>query len=234
MTGHPITNDTRTALLAGLGFSVAMGATAFLLPAGLDELLRPTGTSSAVTAFVREHQSAMLASRLLEGVAGLALLVFVGGLFARTRRADGSVNPFALTAVLGAVLTIAASFGKLAVGVAFVRLAESGVSLELLRGTHELERAFMNFLALAQGLFWASASVTLLREQVGPRWLAVLGLVGSALLFVSTVQILDPSHPLGIAGALVFPLFATWMLSAPIVLSRRPASRGEAPLTSHA
>ena len=227
MTNQPHeTQDIRAALLAGLGFTVAMGAGAFLIPGDPTPFLESGRSTQAVMEWVRAHHGALVTTRYLEGIAGDASVVFLGGFLRRVRGEDDRLNPFAFTAALGGVLTIAVSFAKLAAGVTFVRLAEAGVSVDALQVTHELSLTLMDFLALAQALFWGAASLALLRSAVGPRWLAILGLVGSMARLVSTAQIFEPRHPLGAAGALVFPLFATWMISAPIVLSRVRSSRG--------
>ena len=213
------------ALLSGIAFTMLMFVAGFLVSPPRPDL---DASSVAIQAWTRDNRGALLADRYLEAAADALFLVFLGGLYAALGRREGGGAPFASAALGAGVATIVVSLAKLGAGVAFVRLAAGGVAPDALRALHTLSSALQEMLAFPQGTFLLSASLAMLGGRALPRWVGVLGVVGAAALFLSTGTVFDPESPLGIAGFLVFPLFAVWMLATNIILLRRPRARHSA------
>ncbi len=221
---------SRIALACGFGFAILMFFAGFVF-----DLPRPdlSASSETIRSWAQAHQTIILVNRYLQLLAGVCFVVFAAGLYDALRRAErmaregGMLGLLAFGAAAGTTLIGSV---KIAADVAFVRLAADGTSPDVLRALKLLAATSQDLLAFQQGIFWAAASIALLRTRLLPRWIGALGVVGAALIFVSTASVLDPENPLGIAGFFVFPLFATWMLATPATLlwrarAARPASQ---------
>ncbi len=212
----------RVAAGSGLAFGGLMFAAGFLF-----ELPRPdlSASSEAIQRWAQANQTAILTNRYLQLLAGLCFVVFAAGLYDAIRGARRGADLLGLVALAAAVATGVSGSVKIGADLAFLRLALDGGAPEVLRALKLLAAASQDILGFWQGLFWLAASLAILRTGVAPRWTAILGLVGTAALALSTATVIDPESPLGIAGFLVFFLFTAWMVATPVSLLLRSRTR---------
>lgn len=219
----------RLALASGLAFAALMFAAGFVFSVPRIEW---GGSGEAVRAWLEAHAGTSLVNSYLQAAAGACFIFFATGLYSALRRAEGGGTVLALASLAGGVATGVMGYVRLAHALALVRYGRAGGPADVLQALDISAYATQEMLAFTQGIFWLAASLAMVRTRVAPRWIGVLGLVGSAALFVSTATVLDEQHPLGIAGFVVFVLFTAWMLATTISLllrsrTRRPAGQAQ-------
>ena len=216
----------RAALAGGLAFAFLMFTSVFVVGAPQPDL---RGTGETLRAWAVGNHTALVLSSYLQLAADACFLFFLAGLYVALRRAEGGSGLLAHAALAGGIATITVSFVRLAGSVAFIYVAEGGSTPEVLRALDMLTTTTQGLLAFPQGVFWAAASLAMLRTRVVPRWIGILGAVGAVALFTSTGLAFDPESALGLVAFLAFPLFATWMLATTITLLRRAGAPRTAP-----
>jgi hypothetical protein len=214
----------RLALGSGLLFAaVQIAATAFMIYF-FSTTHPPVDASPAEAARGFADAAAMVAAGSYLYVLQVPFwLVFLGGLAAVLRRAEGRDGPLT-PAVLGAGITIAVtvSLGSLvsATTPTIGLLGGDGAVVKALDGLTPLALALSGF---PRAVLLGAVAVLLLRSQIAPRW---IGWTGAALVLVSlasTGTLVTPAlFPVTALGAL---LFVAWVAALSVALVRRKPAR---------
>jgi len=206
---------TRTAALAPLtGVVFAILAVVALFISGD----RPDADASAEAAvqFWTDNATANNVGALLEALAAVALLFFGASLWRALRRGEGNGGLLPLAAMGGGVVA-AAGFGVDAA----IRIAAADVAGEVDPVvTQTISAVWVNYgtpivIGIATLIF--AASLSALRTQVIPLWLAWIGIVISVALFT----------PIGFFASLAAFL---WVVVVSAALWRHEAAGGAAPV----
>jgi hypothetical protein len=209
-------NDTRTGGFAGIAF-VALTVLWAIIFATAD---RPSYNSAdeAVTEFWSDsgNRRLLLLADFALGLAGVALLWFLGSFRVVLRRAEGEPARLATIAFAGGVVLSALLFVKNAIegGIALALEFDQGFTLDpdVFRGLNAVFLGLLIHEGLAAAVFVGAASFLVLRTRVFPRW---LGWVGLAFTVVALLSWLVPGLPL--------VLVLAWILAASLLMLRRPA-----------
>jgi hypothetical protein len=208
-------NDTRSGAFAGIAF-VALAVLWAIVLATAD---RPSYNSAddAVTEFWTDsgNRRLVLLADLALGLAGVALLWFLGSFRVVLRRAEGEPARLATIAFAGGVVLSALLFVKNAIegGIALALEFEQGFTLDpdVYRALNAIFLGLLIHEGLAAAVLIAAASLLVLRTHVFPRW---LGWTGFAVAVVALLSWLVPGLPL--------VLVLAWILAASVVMLRRP------------
>jgi hypothetical protein len=208
-------NDTRSGAFAGIAF-VALAVLWAIVLATAD---RPSYNSAddSVTEFWTDsgNRRLVLLADLALGLAGVALLWFLGSFRVVLRRAEGEPARLATIAFAGGVVLSALLFVKNAIegGIALALEFEQGFTLDpdVYRALNAIFLGLLIHEGLAAAVLIAAASLLVLRTHVFPRW---LGWTGLAVAVVALLSWLVPGLPL--------VLVLAWILAASVVMLRRP------------
>jgi hypothetical protein len=209
-------NDTRSGAFAGIAF-VALAVLWAIVLATAD---RPSYNSAddAVTEFWTDsgNRRLVLLADLALGLAGVALLWFLGSFRVVLRRAEGEPARLATIAFAGGVVLSALLFVKNSIegGIALALEFEQGFTLDpdVYRALNAIFLGLLIHEGLAAAVLIGAASLLVLRTRVFPRW---LGWTGLAVALVALVSWLIPGLPL--------VLVLAWILAASVVMLRRPS-----------
>jgi hypothetical protein len=209
-------NDTRSGGFAGLAF-VALTVLWAIVFATAD---RPSYNSAddAVTEFWSDsgNRRLLLLADIAVGLAGVALLWFLGSFRVVLRRAEGEPARLATIAFVGGVVLATLLFVKNAIegGIALALEFEQGFTLDpdVFRALNAVFLGLLIHEGLAAAVLVGAASLLVLRTRVFPRW---LGWAGLAVAVIALLSWLIPGLPL--------VLVLAWILAASIVMLRRPA-----------
>jgi hypothetical protein len=209
-------NDTRSGAFAGIAFV----ALAVLWGIVLATAGRPSYNSAddAVTDFWTDsgNRRLLLLADFALGLAGVALLWFLGSFRVVLRRAEGEPARLATIAFAGGVVLSALLFVKNAIegGLALALEFEQGFTLDpdVFRALNAVFLGLLIHEGLAAAVLVGAASLLVLRTRVFPRW---LGWTGLAVALVALLSWLVPGLPL--------VLVLAWILAASVVMLRRPA-----------
>jgi hypothetical protein len=226
------------ASLAGIGFVLAALAVNFVyvraglpLPTSGENLLEVTDSYAALA-------DALKGPSVIAPALWLCTTLFAAGLLSMSWRTGSEERAWALVGFAGILLQNATftSVEALRFGMATAAIHDPG-SVSGLWGLSNVLFGFNQvFLAMAM-LGFTIAGV---RAKRIPGWHAVLGYVGAALLFTSSLASpynVDGANPLGPLGLIGWFLWATWIVAYSITLLRhqRQDSSDEAddgPLTA--
>lgn len=209
-------NDTRSGAFAGIAF-VALAVLWAIVLATAD---RPSYNSAddAVTEFWTDsgNRRLLLLADLALGLAGVALLWFLGSFRVVLRRAEGEPARLATIAFAGGVVLSALLFVKNSIegGIALALEFEQGFTLDpgVYRALNAIFLGLLIHEGLAAAVLIGAASLLALRTRVFPRW---LGWTGLAAALVALLSWLIPGLPL--------VLVLAWILAASVVMLRRPS-----------
>ncbi len=171
--------------------------------------------------------SALQAASYLRGLGAMCFLAFLGGLLGILHRAENGANsrfPVALgSGITFVTLVLMAQVGWLSLA----SVTALGSTPESRRALEELAKLALGLAQLPAAVFVATASATMLRARVAPRWVGWLGLAAAVMQGVGTV---GHNNALGLFGLIGFVLFLMWTLATSVVLLLRsrapqPASR---------
>jgi hypothetical protein len=173
----------RAAAIAGVLFSVLMGASLILARLAIPAPHRDTGTWMIDPA----RQNAVRLAVHLAPFAGIAFLWFIGVLRNRIGTLE---DKFFATVFLGSgLLFVASLFASAAFSGALVETMASG-HIDLVKsGVYYLARqligAFLNVFAIKMaGVFIVSTSMIVLRTAILPRWVAFFGFACAVVLLL--------------------------------------------------
>jgi hypothetical protein len=206
-------NDTRSGAFAGIAF-VALAVLWAIVLATAD---RPSYNSAddAVTEFWTDsgNRRLVLLADLALGLAGVALLWFLGSFRVVLRRAEGEPARLATIAFAGGVVLSALLFVKNAIegGIALALEFEQGFTLDpdVYRALNAIFLGLLIHEGLAAAVLIGAASLLVLRTRVFTRW---LGWTGLAVALVALLSWLVPGLPLVLA--------LVWILVASVLMLR--------------
>jgi hypothetical protein len=209
-------NDTRSGGFAGIAF-VALTVLWAIIFATAD---RPSYNSAddAVTEFWGDsgNRRLLLFADLALGLAGVALLWFLGGFRVVLRRAEGEPARLATIAFAGGVVLATLLFAKNAVegGIALALEFEQGFTLDpdVFRALNAVFLGLLIHEGLAAAVLVGASSLLVLRTRVFPSW---LGWAGLAVAVIGLLSWLVPGLPL--------VLVLAWILAVSVLMLRRPA-----------
>jgi hypothetical protein len=206
-------NDTRSGAFAGIAF-VALAVLWAIVLATAD---RPSYNSAddAVTEFWTDsgNRRLVLLADLALGLAGVALLWFLGSFRVVLRRAEGEPARLATIAFAGGVVLSALLFVKNAIegGIALALEFEQGFTLDpdVYRALNAIFLGLLIHEGLAAAVLIGAASLLVLQTRVFTRW---LGWTGLAVALVALLSWLVPGLPLVLA--------LVWILVASVLMLR--------------
>ncbi|MDP9457013.1 MAG: hypothetical protein CYG60_16495 [Actinobacteria bacterium] len=148
------------------------------------------------------------------------LLLFLGGLYAVLRRAEGGSGALAVSAFgAGIAMSMIWPIGLVIAGGVATGIAEAGgdaITAFNLDGMAPLSLALSAF---PRTVLLGAASLVLLGSGIAPRWIGWTGLALGALSFISTGMLVSGAmFPLLMLGTL---LFVVWILALCVALLRR-------------
>jgi hypothetical protein len=208
-----ISRGGRSAGWAGIAF-VALSTVWAVLQVALSppELGRSTRQEFASFYGDQSNRISLILAALALGLAGFALLWFIGGLSTVLRRAEADVETLAATAIVGGTVLAALLFVFNAVQVAVPWALEESDFFRLDPSAAQLFEGLSYLLAihgaLAAAAFVGATSQVFRRARIHPTWLAWGGLVIAALNFLLAV----PIH--GVSLVLVLP----WVLIVSVLM----------------
>lgn len=192
-------------------------------------LLMGTGTPDAsassadLTSYFLTHRSAHLVQPyLIDGVAGVAVLIFAASLANVFRRFDDSQNATLRSVLLGAgmaaasVSLVQAGFQEALVNPAVLAAGDGSIRTILV-----LINTTDTFKLLALALFSGAASALILRTNALSRWLGWLGVVLSLALLIGGLSFLLNSPLLLSVLFASLPLLLVWVGALSVAILRR-------------
>jgi hypothetical protein len=209
-------NGTREGGLAGIVFVALTVLWAIVFAtAG-----RPSYNSAddAVTEFWSDsgNRRLLLLADIAVGLAGVALLWFLGSFRVVLRRAEGEPARLATIAFVGGVVLSALLFVKNAIegGIALALEFEQGFTLDpdVYRALNAVFLGLLIHEGFAAAVLVGAASLLVLRTRAFPRW---LGWTGLAIALLALLSWLIPGVPL--------VLVLAWILVASVLMLRRSA-----------
>lgn len=179
---------------------------------------------AALSAFIADHRSAILAQSLLFVLSAAAYLWFLGSL--RSFLLGGESGSGRLTGVaFGAGLVWAGmNIAGQAPQIVLTLPAERGMAPGLARAVEDLGFVMLGLANLPMAVLLAAVAVVTLRTGVLPRWLGWLAVVAGAAAFTLTFGVAQASGPLAPSGWLTYALYPAtliWLLPAPFVMIHR-------------
>lgn len=215
------TNGTRWLFLSGLVFVVAW-VIGLLLE--LDSPA-PTASYAQLKTYYLAHQAVqVIQPYLIDGVAGLAFLVFAVALSAVLRAGEGDNATFINTSanvVFGAGIAAASvSLVQAALGemLAFHAVLADPAGTLIVFGMLNVADTFK---MLAIALLSATAGILILRLRALPAWLGWLGIVLSVLLVVGGLSFPLASAALYDVLYVALPVLLVWVGALSVVMLRR-------------
>ena len=207
----------------GISARLAAGSGAFFVVAAIvgNQLAAsgaPEGTDgpAALAYLQRDPTPVNAAGFVLEILGFAALLVFVGYLYRKLRRAEGADGWVAEVACAAGVAGIAVKLGSIAPIAAGVNRRDE-LTVELARTLVDLNDAAFVVFGLLFGIFVTAASAASSAYRMVPRWLGWIGVVLGTLAFgAGVVGIVAPDsyNPLAFVGGLVWTLVLSGILTA--------------------
>ncbi|HYI14031.1 MAG TPA: hypothetical protein VEX37_01470 [Thermomicrobiales bacterium] len=220
-TSHATSTDwERLAMLAGIGFIVALLASIFSAPslAGSDATLAEFADRYAA------DSSQHLTSTAMTGVAAVFFLGFLGGLASLLRRSEDSPGVLSLVAIGSGVASIVLVLAAQATYAAAALVADvEGIQPDVVRGLDTVVFTLMQFSGFPRVAFLGAAALIMLRSANAPNWLGWLALAGAIVGAIGLGGVSDyyGESILGLFAFLGVILFAVWILATSVVYLRR-------------
>ena len=186
----------------------------------------PLDSPQTITTYYSQHrQLAMLQAYLVDGVAGIALVVFGAGLWSAFSPLEGERRPGAsvvlgMAIVAGAVSLVQGLFTQVLAD----HLAASG-DATVIRTLYDLNTEGDTYKLLAVGVFLVAVALFIFRTHALPVWLAWLAVVLGPLLMVAGWTFLVPEGAQYVAYAILLVVLLVWVAAVGVVCSDlRPAA----------
>jgi len=204
------------AAAGGILFVVMQLAGQMLIQIGGAEPAFAAPVDEIVSFFNNRNAQTAAAGGVLSFLSLIALLWFLGALYAQLRRHEEEPAWMSLAAFGAGLVGVAVILSSAGWELALFRL-EDGLDPQIARLLFDQGNySFANFwVALAAFLF--TAGISIIRDGALPRWLGWFGLVVALLLLVARVFWTVPSN----AMFLPYALFWVWLIAASIGLIRR-------------
>jgi len=180
-------------------------------------------SSADLAAHFLAHRSAhLIQSYLIDGVAGVAVLIFAGSLASVFRKFDDSQNATLTSVLLGAgVATASVSLVQAGLQEVLVNPDVLAAGDGSIRTILVLINTTDTFKLLALALFSGAASALILRTHALPRWLGWLGAALSAALIIGGLSFLLDSPALLSVLFASLPLLLVWVGAVSVAILQR-------------
>jgi hypothetical protein len=189
----------------------------------------PLGASAAErAAFYAQHWGTLPVANYLYLLPVPFFLLFVRGLFAALRRAEGGAGVLTV-ATCGAGIALAMTWPSgIVVAHTGQSMARDGLEPVAVVAFDGVAQHALTLSGFPRAVLLGGAALLLLQAAIGPRWLAWVGLALAAAALVGTATLVLPElYPVAALGAALFDL---WLLAISGLLLRRPATApAEAP-----
>lgn len=197
-----------------IGLAIGMGTSA---PA-------PTDSVSTIGAYFSSHgEAAMIQAYLLDGIAGVSLIVFAAALRSALRRFEGE------SATVSSILFgtgVAAGTISLLQGLFTQVLADHVAAIgnpATIRTLYDLNTEGDTYKLLALGVFLGAAAILVFRTGALPRWLGWVGAVLAPALVVAGWNFALSTAAQFAAYAVLLLVLLVWMAAVSVVSLRRAA-----------
>ncbi len=180
-----------------------------------------SASATELTAYFATHQSAhLIQSYLIDGIAGIALLVFTASLVAFFQKADD--NTTLQNVILGAGIA-AGSVSLVQAGLQEVLINRDVLTAggELIRMLLVLINTTDTFKLLALALLSGGTSALNFRTHSMPQWLGWLGVILSLTLIIGGLNFILNSPILLYVLFVSLPLLLLWVGGISVVILRR-------------
>jgi hypothetical protein len=175
-----------------------------------------------VFSFFRDNQDALKVGSYLNGLAAVAFLWFLGSLWARMRRAEGTGSRVSVIALVGGLGALVLAFVGNAVNAYLALYVGSlGSSAKTL---YLLGVVFLAFSSFFLAVFTSATSVVILRYRFVERWMGWIGEVVAALWIIAGIGVADDNTTIFTVGFIAFLLWAVWLLVLAVLLLTREAA----------
>jgi len=182
----------------------------------------PTDSPSTIGAYFSSHREvAMIQAYLLDGIAGVALIVFAAALRSALRRFEGesatvSSVLFGAGIAVGTVSLLQGLFTQVLAD----RVAAMG-DAGAIRTLYDLNTEGDTYKLLALGVFLVAVALLVFRTQALPRWLGwVAAVLGPLLTIAGWNFALSPAAQYVVYAVLLLVLLA-WVAAVSVVSFRR-------------
>jgi hypothetical protein len=182
----------------------------------------PTDSTSTIGAYFSSHREiAMIQAYLLDGIAGVALIVFAAALRSALRRFEGE------SATISSVLFgagVAAGTVSLLQGLFTQVLADSVAAMgnaAAIRTLYDLNTEGDTYKLLALGVFLGAAALLVFRTRALPRWLGWVAAVLAPLLVIAGWNFALSASAQYAAYAVLLVLLLLWVTAVSVVSFRR-------------
>jgi hypothetical protein len=170
----------------------------------------PDASDEEVLAHYREYRPQVLIAIYLHGVALIAYLFFIAGLWSVFQGAEGGIGRVAILAVVGGVgVNTVIAFSHVVQGTIAYSVAPSG-NLAITRALHDIVAMAHTFFAFPVVVLYVGSAIMILSTGVLANWLGWVAIVLAVLQLVHGFAILDRGglfrlgSPLGFASLLTF------------------------------
>ena len=230
-TAHPTRRDDafsptmqRVAAASGLAAALLILISAFGFSG------ETPGWSESPAAFAdyfRDDGDKVQVGSVLLLLVAVEVLWFTGYLRGELGRAEMAARGFTRVAnvvvpagaLIAAGLTIVA-----AMDAAIAELAMTDTNPEIIRALYNLDGGFFLLVAVGAIVMMTATSLAILALRVAPKWLAIVGFIGSLAYFVVLFVALNPSNDdnaLGIGFPVGFLMLVIWLAGLSITFLRR-------------
>ena len=211
--------------VAGLVFAtLVVGVNIVIGSAG-----KPLGDASLsdITTYYSDHAWVSIATSVVAPLIWMALPLFAIGVLVATRGPQGTINPFAVAGVAGAVMQNAIFSGAVATdAVLAVRADSLATSPEFTQTLWDLQHAAMTLNHVSIALAFMGLALAALTSSLTRRWFGWSGLGGAAVMLISGTRSTVAIEGGGIELAMVgFTLWIAWVVSCSFRLIRRSETR---------
>jgi hypothetical protein len=182
---------------------------------------KPSDGIAKIASFFRDNQDALKIGSYLNGLAAVAFLWFLGALWARLRRAEGSGSRVSVVALVGGIAALALAFVGNGIN-AFLALYVGDLGPSGTKAFYLLGVIFLAFASFALAVFVSAVSVLILRHRFVEAWLGWTGEALALLWLVAGVGVADDNTAIFTVGFIAFLIWAVWILVLVVLLLARP------------
>jgi hypothetical protein len=182
---------------------------------------KPNDSAGKVFSFFRDNQDALKVGSYLNGLGAVAFLWFLGSLWGRMRRAEGTRSRVSVIALIGGIGALVMAFVGNAV-TSYLALYVGGLGPST-KSLYLLSVVFLAFASFFLAVFTSATSVTILRYGFVEQWMGWAGEVIAALWLVAGIGVADDNTTIFTVGFVTFLLWAIWLLVLAVLLLTRDA-----------
>lgn len=198
---------------------MVLGAAAFPAPPGGDV------SPAADPTWLAGHRTAVIGQSYVRGVAALAFVVLAVAVANSIRQALPHRSALPSTALVGGLLSGGLILLAQSFSLAAAQLSAAGGSPDAIRTLGAAQDGLLDFSALPAVLLFAAVGVAAMRNNLLPRWLLGLTLVGVPLALVDAVSYDGgPFEAVGLIGLFFFLAWAV-LIGLRLLKGSAPASQ---------